>query len=199
MITGSELAGTEAKVFRAYWQDGLLDLVAGSTVVLIGFGWIAGLWISGIVVPPVALVAWPILRRRITEPRLGAVRFGPERRSRMRHGLVAVCSLGVVLAGFVFPRLVLDRSPSELLRWLAPGIPALILAALALSASEALRIARFALYGAAFVVAALGAAALDVDPGWPMAAGGALMIASGARLLVRFLRDFPVLPTEIES
>ncbi|HXI01928.1 MAG TPA: hypothetical protein VNI57_02020, partial [Candidatus Saccharimonadales bacterium] len=133
MNARSELASTEAQVFRAYWQDGLLDLLAGSSILMIGLGWLTGFVLAAVIVPPLAIVMWPLLRRRITDPRLGQVRFNAERRFRMRHGMIAVLSLGVLLFGFVGVRL-LKGETSDLLRWLAPAIPALILAALALSA-----------------------------------------------------------------
>lgn len=193
-----ELSATEAKVFRSWWQDGVLDLIAGSCVTLIGLGWLAGFPLAGIAVPPIALTAWPILRRRITEPRLGQVRFAARRRRDMRFGMIAVLSLGLVLGGFVAD-LYRGGSDSQLLRWLAPAIPGSIVAALALSTAEALRLVRFVGYAAGFVAAALVVAALDADPGWALFAGGALVAASGARLLVRFLREFPVLSTEMDG
>ena len=110
--TRSPLASTEAQVFRAYWQDGVLDLLAGSALVTIGLAWITGFVLATVVVPPVAISMWPILRQRITRPRLGQVRFNAERRFRMRHGMIAVLSLGVVLCGFVGFRLLQGRKNS---------------------------------------------------------------------------------------
>jgi hypothetical protein len=193
-----ELAATEARVFRAYWQDGVLDLLAGSSLVLIGIGWLAGFVLAGVIVPPIAISMWPLLRNRITKPRLGQVRFGAARRFRMRHGLIAVASLGVLLCGFVALH-VLRGEASDFLRWIAPGIPALILAALALSAAEALRLVRFVVYAAAFVAVGLAVSAVDADPGWAIVAGGVVVAASGARMLASFLRRFPCLPAEMEE
>ncbi len=197
MRTQAGLASTEARVFSAYWQDGLLDLLAGSALVAIGLCWVAGFVLAVVIVPPVVLVTWPILRQRVTDPRLGQVRFNAGRRHRMRHGLIAVASLGVLLFGFVGIR-VLKGGTSELVRWLAPGIPALLLAALALSAAEALRLVRFVGYAAVFVTAGLVVAALDADPGWAIAVAGAIVLGNGARMLRRFLREFPRLPAEMD-
>ncbi len=194
----SDLVPTEARVFRAYWQDGVLDLLAGLGVVLIGLGWLAGFPLAGVVVPPIALVTWPILRSRITGPRLGRVRFGPDRRFEMRHGLIAVVSLGVVLCGFVATRVYGARGTSDLVRWLAPGIPALILMLLSLSSAAALKLPRFAAYAVGFAVAALAVSVLDADPGWALAAGGLVAAIHGAFLLARFVREFPVLSAEMD-
>jgi len=194
----SELAATEARVFQAYWQDGVLDLLAGGSTLLIGLGWLAGFVLASVVVPPLAIVSWPILRQRITHPRLGRVRFNAHRRFRMRHGMIAVLSLGVLLFGFFALHFGVGHLP-PFPRWLAPGIPALLLAALALSAAEALRLARFALYGIGFIAAALVVSGLDADPGWALAGGGAIAAANGARMLVAFLRDFPMLAAEMDK
>lgn len=120
----SDLASTEARVFRAYWQDGVLDLLAGASVVLIGLGWLAGFVLAGVVVAP---------------------------------------------------------------------------AALALSASAALRLGRFAACAATFVASALAVAALDADPGWAIIAGGAVVAVGGAVLLRSFVRRFPCLPAEMDG
>jgi hypothetical protein len=199
MTTGAAFASTEARLFRAWWQDGLLDLLAGACLVATGLGWLAGFVLAGALAPAVALPLWPLLRQRITRPRLGEVRFAAARRLRMRHGLVAVVSLGVVLLGFVALSLSEAEARSELLRWAAPAIPALLLAALALSAAEALRLLRFALYAAGFVAAGLVVASLEAEPGWAILAGGALVLASGIRLLAVFLREFPRLPSEMDA
>ena len=191
MGTRNELAATEGKIFRAYWQDGVLDLLAGVSVLLIGVGWVAGFTLATVVVPPVALVTWPILRHRITDPRLGRVRFNARRRFEMRHGVIAVASLAVVL--------FMTDTPPAFPRWLVPGIPGLILAALALSAAAALRLVRFVAYAAVFMTAALIVCVLDGEPGWAIVAGGAAAAANGARMLASFFRDFPVLATEMDE
>lgn len=197
-MTRTDLHATEARVFRAYWQDGLIDLLAGASVVAIGVGWIAGFVLASVVVPPIALSLWPLLRRRITEPRLGRVRFNARRRFEMRHGLIAVASLGVVLLG-VFAERAWRGSHSSFVEWVAPGIPALLLAALAVSSSVALRAPRFAGYAAGFVAAALVVSALDAEPGWSILAGGVIVTVTGARLLTTFLGAFPTLPAEMDE
>lgn len=198
MNAQSELASTEARVFNAYWQDGVLDLLAGGAILLVGLGWLAGFMVIGTAVAlPLALVSWPILRQRITHPRLGQVRFNAQRRFRVRYSTIAVMALGLGVFGVIAARVVTGQ-PSALPRWLAPGIPALLLAVLALSTAEVLGLVRFTLYAVAFVVSALVVSALDADPGWSIAAGGSIAAANGAWMLASFLRHFPPLATEMD-
>ncbi len=199
MAARSALASTEAKVFHAYWQDGILDLIAGAGAVLIGVGWVLGYVLSVVLVPALVLTAWPILRRRITDPRLGRVRFSARRRFTMLHGMIAVVSLGILLGGLTVTHVYRGTVTSQLVRWLAPGIPALILAALSLSAAAALGLLRFVGYAGGFVAAALLAAVLDADPGWAILLGGAVVCASGAVMLSRFLREFPPLAGDLDQ
>ncbi|QDU68212.1 hypothetical protein [Engelhardtia mirabilis] len=197
MSTTTTLASTESRLFRAYWQDGVLDLLAGAALSAIGLGWIAGYPLAGVVVPPVAIATWPILRQRITRPRLGQVRFNARRRFDMSLGMIAVLSLGVLLCGLFVSRSK-EGASYEALRSLAPGIPALLVAALGLSAAAALRLARLAAYSAVFVAAALVVATLDAEPGWALLAGGLVMLASGARLLAAFVRGHPRLAAAMD-
>jgi hypothetical protein len=198
MNASPDLSATEARVFEAYWQDGVLDLIAGAGVVIIGVGWILGFVLVVALVPPLALAAWPILRQRVTVPRLGQVRFAARRRRTMRHGLVAVLSLGVLTGGWAVNHALNPGSTSAFLTWIAPGIPALILTAMALSAAEALRLLRFVGYAVGFALAAVAVAALDVEPGWALLAGGLIVTVNGARLLAGFVHEFPRLATEID-
>jgi len=198
MIGRAELAKNEARMFAAFWADGVLDLVAGAGVVLIGTGWLLGFFLAGVVAPVISLSAWFVLRQRITHPRLGQVTFGPARRFELRYGLVAILSLGVLLLGFTLFGIAGWRPPVGL-HWLAPAIPAAILGALSLSTAEVLRLWRFVLYALVFFAAGLGVSALDADPGWAMAVAGGFIACNGTRLLVAFLHAHPPLPTEMEG
>ena len=75
----------ERKTYMSYHQDGLLDIFAG--VYILGFGlgifmdviWDFGM---GVIIIPGGLIAmalpmWIALKRKITMPRIGFVKFGP--------------------------------------------------------------------------------------------------------------------------
>jgi hypothetical protein len=200
MQASLDLSATEARMFRAYWQDGLIDLLAGATLILIGLGWLLGIPLGVLsVTPGVAVVFWPLLRRTITEPRLGRVRFSAKRQFRMHHGAIALLALGVLLGGLVTTRVFLADQTSAFLRWIAPGIPVLIMAVLALSVSGVLRLLRFVGYAATFAIAAVIVAGATLEPGWALFGGGVVVTVMGGVLLVRFLREFPRLSQEMDE
>jgi len=181
----------ETRIYRAYWQDGLLDLLAGMTLLLMGTGWVLGFMLASTIVPPLALVLWPSLRARLTEPRLGRVRFNPERMLNLRAGVVALLTAGVIVGGLVILKNLHQRPPSAFEQWLAPAIPALILALLALCCAGALRLARLAGYALVFLASGLLVAVLGAEPGWALLIGGAIAGLAGIVMLGRFLRAFP--------
>jgi hypothetical protein len=198
MSTTPEFAATEKRVFSAFWQDGVLDLLAGVALLSIGIAWLLHLFWLTAVVPGPFVVMWPILRRTITEPRLGQVRFQVERRHSLLHGSIAVLCLGLISFGFMVIRLYRGGDESALLRWLTPAIPSLLLALLALSIFGVLRLLRLLVYAAVLVAAGLIVAALDLEPGWAMLSVGVVITITGMVRLIRFLREFPRLPQEFE-
>ena len=191
-----ELPNTEARLFRAYWQDGLLDLLAGLAVSLIGAAWLFDFVLAVVIVPPVVITMWPLLRARITEPRLGSVRFNSERMSALRVGLGMSVAVGVGFLALVLIRVLGGSTPSTLSTWIAPGIPALLLAVLAVLASQLLQLRRIALYAVILVASALLVALLAVGPGWALLLAGAIVAISGVLQLARFMNEFPRLPEQ---
>ncbi|MGD8451905.1 MAG: hypothetical protein PVJ57_08810 [Phycisphaerae bacterium] len=199
MFRGPNLAATEKRIFRAFWQDGLLDIVAGTTIVLIGVGWSCGVLIPMLAMPIVGIIVWQSARHRITEPRLGSVVFSARRLHQLRHGLIAILSLGLVVGGNLVTRVWLKRTDSPLATWFAPAIPVTILAAMSLSCAAALGLWRFLVYGILFAAVGLALATAEMEPWWGLVAGGAAVAAWGVIMLVTFLREFPRLPSEAEG
>lgn len=193
------LTQTERRVFRAYWQDGLLDLAVGTSLALVGAGWLCGLWMAALGVPLVAVLAWRVARRGITEPRLGAVVFSARRRRDLTHGLIAILSLGLVVAGSLIARIWATQADWSFAHWFAPAIPAFIVAAMSLSCSAALGLWRFFVYGVMLAALGLGAAELACEPWWALVAGGGIIAGWGVVLLVSFLRAFPRLSNEVQD
>jgi len=198
MTTQTVLTKAERRLFRAFWQDGLLDIIAGATVALIGVGWLLGVFVPALGLPIVGVFAWQGARRRITEPRLGSVEFSDARVHDIRHGLIAIVSLGLVVGGNLITRVWLAGTPTPFTQWFAPAIPATIIAAMSLSCAAALGLWRFVAYGVVFGVAGLAVAEFDSEPWWALITGGAVVALCGVDMLVRFLRRFPELPNEAE-
>ena len=78
----------EGRLFRRYWDDGLLDLLVGVGVLLIGIGWVCDQVALAAFTPALLVPLWRPLRARLVEPRLGAVEFADKRvRRQRRHAL----------------------------------------------------------------------------------------------------------------
>ena len=88
---------SEARLFASFWDDGTLDLLTGGAVVLIGLGYVFDAPLVEVVVLPLALTVWAIVRKRVVEPRTGYVEFTRERRARTGRGLLAALALGAGL------------------------------------------------------------------------------------------------------
>ncbi len=191
-------AKAERRVFHAYWQDGLLDLVAGATAMLIGVGWFLDVFVAILGLPIVAVFVWQAVRQRVTEPRLGSVVFSAQRRRDLKHGLVAILSLGLVVGGNLVTRLWLGDSHSALAQWFAPAIPATIVAAMSLSCAVALGLWRFVGYAGFFALAGLIVAAAGLEPWWGLMIGGVAVMICGAVMLSQFIHNFPKLSNGAE-
>jgi hypothetical protein len=181
----------EAALFHSYWDDGLLDILAGVGLLGVGVGWAVDLPVLGAVVPALLVPLWLPLRRRIVEPRVGFVEFSQARQHRVARGLYGALGLGVVVLvaalGSYF--WIADFRQGSVATTLVPGLPAALLALLAVLTGLLTGAQRFGLYGVALVFAAAATILMNGGPAAPMLAGGGLVLCSGIALLVRFLAD----------
>jgi hypothetical protein len=193
-MTKDRLAELEDTTYFARFDDGLLDLYIGASLLWMGAAW---MWFEDLAafagfMP--ALLATPFAgwRSRFLRERGGYVRFTEARRRWERRNLAVFVGIGLAVAGAVVLLLGTvagtDRDPAQ---WLAPGIIALIVAAMVGMVAAVSRVPRLAWYSLLLVVGGLGAAALDTNPGAPLLLAG-LVITSWATLLVRrYLKAHP--------
>ncbi len=210
-----DLKGLEKKAFRATHQDGLWDIYMGGVVMSMA-----------VLAYSEASDAFPLLRfsifllglgaaylifwagkKYITTPRLGQVKFGPQRQRRKRTLVMVMSGLVLVQIALLIGTFFLWRNPL----WAAslglgqanPDLERLIVAvigALFVGPSIAL-IAYFndfvRGYYIAFIVS-LGVFSLIWfgEPIYLIAAGLLIMIP-GVILFVRFLQDHPLPPAEV--
>ncbi len=188
------------RVYRAWWQDGGIDLFAGLGLVGIGITWLLDAAVFGAVLPALAVPLWKAYRERVVEPRLGRVRFAePRRRSLHRAQLTLIAAgvacLAISLAGWFASR---EGTTSDAWRALVPALPAALVGLAGLLSALLFGQPRLLGYALACVLFGLAGAALDLEPGWTLLAGGIVTALSGALLLRRFLRTFPVLSNELD-
>ena len=177
----------EQKLFQRYWDDGIVDLVGGVAVLFIGVGYLMEQVLAEIVVVPLGVVAWMILRARIVEPRAGYVKLSRSRRERSGRELAATVGVGTgMLILFLVLGLKVRGGDADLARWV-DGLPALLMALPVLMAGALIRARRFAVYAAVFVLGAVSGVQMGFGPGAPLMVGGTVMGVVGATLLARFL------------
>jgi len=192
----NEFGSLKRRIYLAYHQDGILDLVAGSVVVGFGafmltdniafmiFGWLA-------------MMLYVLIKQRITVPRFGFVRIESEKTS-FRKGLISV-GVGVLLFFFFLTlNIFVSRKPTS------PDIQALIqsyhmipLSGMmfglpSLVGAIYLGLKRFYLY--AFLAVGLPAlgAWLNTETYIPIIAIGLIVLAFGLILLINFLKKYQI-------
>ncbi len=178
---------SEARLFASFWDDGTLDLLTGGAVVLIGLGYVFDAPLVEVVVLPLALTVWAIVRKRVVEPRTGYVEFTRERRARTGRGLLAALALGAGLLALTLVMALLVRDWPTDVRGFVDAVPALLIALGAVVAVGLTGAWRFGLYAGFLAVAGLGTVLAGAGPGLPLVAGGLVAGGTGAVLLVRFL------------
>lgn len=192
MKTRAGERGIERRAFWACHRDGLADLFVG---LLLASGALAAPDHLGLVLScagPVLVLGGPVLKRRITAPRVGL--FVPREVTRNRDllrigylapaGLVVEAALIGLLVGMKAGRFTV----------LEPWFPLLVggaLAALLAALAGLLRLNRFLVYSA-LVLAAFLLARLTETPArlWAVGAGCAITLC-GLFLLVTFLSRYP--------
>ena len=84
----------ERHLFQHSFDDGWLDVLAGTGLVAIGLVWLTGVYALGAIVPAILFPFWKLGRQRIVEPRLGRVRFSAARENETRRNLTGWLLVG---------------------------------------------------------------------------------------------------------
>jgi hypothetical protein len=191
----------EERIHKAYWQDGSVDLFTGIALSCLAIAWIFDLVALGPIAPPLAMLFWVPFRRRVVEPRLGHVQFDQQRQGKIRKGMVTMIGIGCFTLALGIAAYVLQTNgggDGEWIKQLIPGLPASLIAIGALISAVMFEIPRLAYYALPFMAGGAGVILLECDPGWGLLGGGLATTAVGAILIARFLRNFPVLLSELE-
>jgi hypothetical protein len=195
----------ERRAFRTTFEDGIWDIFLGLMLLLMGAGPILSgyeqmsitrIGVVLVLIGTAAFLGFYLGKKLITLPRIGRVRFGEERRRKIRKtalvlslsvlaGLVAFCS-------YFLPRLTgIDLGP-----YFPIGLFAVNCVVVFSLAAWFLDYSRAYLYGWLYAAAfPLGMLLMEYTRfGFHIIYGvfAALMIGIGVVLLARFLRDNPV-------
>lgn len=183
----------ESRVVKMYWNDGLLDVLAGCGVMLVGIAWLANLVPLGAVAPALLLPLWRPLRARITEPRLGYVEFSDRQQGRNRAflGLVIVLGIVTMMGGIAAYWFLADALPWDRGR-LVRALPAFLVGLLSLLAAVITSQMRFVAYWCALALFGVLAAAVPLEPGWSLLAGGVAGVVGGVIAMTQFMARYPL-------
>lgn len=199
------LRGIELEALRAYYQDGLMELLMGVLLLFAGGLFYVGSQLVIFVVLWIFLMkpVWEWLKQRITYPRIGYVNFpvDPEAgKGILKALLIFFLVMAVILVGLS----LLLGSERGLDLWLQRVIPALVGVLLAcgpIYAAQTYGLKHWYGLAALFVVSGLVVPFLADGSVYTKIAiqisiVGIVSLLIGLGLLVNFIRTHPVLETE---
>ena len=184
------------KVYLAYHQDGILDLIAGSVV--LGFGtFMLTENIVFLMAGWFVMMMYVFLKNRITIPRFGYVRIDSEKKALIRSWLSVGIGVLVLLLFFLLPIFLRASQTSPetealMRRYHMVPLSAMLFGLPALVAAFFLGLNRFYLYAALAIGLPLLGALSNIETYLPIVTTGAVILAFGAVLLVTFLKKYPL-------
>jgi hypothetical protein len=201
MTQDVDLKQMERKAWTAYFHDGLTDLYGGFILLGFGLSMLTGqIWWIALMLVGTALL-WA--RKRITYPRMGHVRFSPQRQARTKRSrlLAGIAIAGTFLLGAVLFALVWTGGlPQWLEAWLTDYLLvalAVLVGALIAIGAYLMRVARFYAYAVLVFAAFAVGQWLNTSAGLPVTIAAGVILLCGLVVLMRFVRKYP-LPTQEE-
>ena len=190
-----DLDRLERKAYTSYYNDGLLELFTGGTLLLLGVALLFDYAYLFGAIAVIAMTSWAGAKRRITVPRVGIVRFGSERQRRIKKEkfffmIYFTITLLVGIAAFI----VVSRSLETARRIFGayPLGPIGVIGALALVfLGYWKQIRRFHLYALLTIVAFFGAPHIGIEPPYYLMGLGIVFCMVGVVMLARFLSTYP--------
>lgn len=213
MSQNLDLKAIEQKAFRSVHQDGLWDIYLGGLLLVLSLTFAipesgeGELTYIGLALLGVAIVFafFQLGKKYITVPRMGQVKFGPERQKRKITlawvmGAFVLVTLGIFLFSLYVWNAADSANPVELN--LAPSLERTIVAAISalIAGLSTVVISYFKEFTRGYYIALLMALGffftLWLDSIFPLIAAGALILLPGLVIFANFLRQHPLPPRE---
>ncbi|UCE96164.1 MAG: hypothetical protein JSV51_00715 [Candidatus Bathyarchaeota archaeon] len=201
----SSLREVERRTYMAYHQDGLLDIFVGVYVLLFGLGILLmttiefSTWfVIPAIFPAVMMPIWISVKKRITMPRIGYVKFG----YRGANKMVAIF-LGLTVAGLgAFMLFGLGAFMGQgwaltLRNLIIPNgmiIVGILAAAISSLFAYTMGLKRLYAYGILVLTSFLTGHFTTIPFEYVLLAIGLVIIINGFVLLTRFIRKYPLAP-----
>ncbi len=194
----------ESRAFRTSFQDGLVDIAIGGFLLAFVIGpylspALGDFWATLVVYLPLCLIVYPglwLIRRYVVRPRLGTVKFGPWRISRLkRFNTLALLLLVLSLVLSVLSLVGFEAVPG----WIHTARFSLVFLILFSLAAASLNFPRLFGYGVLTAISALVGEVLYQylkvpHHGFPVTFGisAGIIIVVGAANFIQFLREHPL-------
>jgi hypothetical protein len=190
MISESDLRDAERKNYLYYFEDGILDIIAGLPVLSFGLGMVFDATLLFIFTWLPMILYWP-LKQVIALPRMGYVKFNPARRRKISKNMVLLLIAGTASLILGIAVNLGFENPLFNLREFMMKYSLLILGAVMASAfvliSILFELRRFFGYGVLVFMGWLVPFLFPIREGVPVALIGGLISLLGVGIMVRFL------------
>jgi len=199
MKTEIGLARLERESYMAYYRDGILDLLIGFALLGMSLFIMIGDASMGALLPVVAILMHPGLKKYVTQPRLGYVKFAPHREAQLKENKWQLTILFAVTAIVGVAVSMAYSGDSDWQMWIRSlgAIPVGVVLAAAAAASGILYgVRRGLIYALVILVVFILGHTLSVHISFQLLVLGALFAMIGATLLWRFVNRYPKLPQE---
>jgi hypothetical protein len=205
------LKDTERKVFNTAFQDGLVDIGIGGLMLVFAIGpfvtpYLGDFWATIVTFLPLWTILFPalwLIRKYVVTPRVGIVKYGPWRVSRIkRFNVVILIFLVFSLILGILSAVEFDAVPG----WIHAARFSLVFLLAFSVAAYFLDFTRLYVYGTLIALAPLIGEVLYQylkipHHGYMVTFGlpAALIIITGVVRFIRFVRDHPLQEVQTES
>ncbi|MGB2800480.1 MAG: hypothetical protein WBC55_09855 [Dehalococcoidia bacterium] len=195
MTQDVDLKQIERKAWSSYFHDGLTDLYGGFILLGLGLAMLTdqSWWLALMLLSMLALWA----RKRVTYPRMGYVKFAPQREARTKRSRIIasmVLTSTMLLGVIVFALVSTNSLPQWLEAWLADYFLvafAVMVGAIIAVGAFMVGVARFYAYAVLVLIAFAAGQWLNTSAGLPVTIAAGVILLSGLAVLIRFLRKYP--------
>jgi len=192
-----DLTKVERKAYLAYHQDGIYDLMIGLCLLSAALGVVSEVIAAGAIAPVLAILVAPGLKKMVTLPRLGYVKFSPQREKKERMNityLTALLSVTALLGMVVFSAYSGDAAWQLWIRSLGIIPFGFVLAVVAFALGLLYDIRRCYVYAAVILAAFIVGHLLELRLWFQFAVPGVVVFLVGLVLFIRLITRYPKVP-----